>query len=88
MPNDLQSTLTERQGNYGDFTENATVAQTLKNVLRGAPQWHRMSAPHREALDVICDKISRIVAGNNPNYKDNWHDIQGYARLAEERCKE
>src|SRR5690606_10084595 len=29
-------------------------------------------------------KIARILIGD-PNYADNWHDIQGYAKLVEER---
>lgn len=35
---------------------------------------------------MIFQKISRIVNGD-PDYADNWHDIQGYARLVEERLQ-
>jgi hypothetical protein len=37
-----------------------------------------------EALDMIAVKISRILTGD-PNYSDNWHDIQGFAKLVENR---
>ena len=35
-------------------------------------------------LGTIADKIGRILSGD-PNYADNWHDIQGYAKLVEDR---
>ncbi len=41
--------------------------------------------PTSKRFEVIADKIARILNGD-PNYKDNWHDIQGYAKLAEDRC--
>jgi hypothetical protein len=41
----------------------------------------------KQALCVICDKMARIGNGD-PFYDDNWHDIQGYAKLVEDRLKE
>jgi len=38
----------------------------------------------KQALTVIADKIARILNGDH-DYSENWHDIQGYARLVEER---
>ncbi len=35
---------------------------------------------------MICLKISRIVTGD-PEHPDNWHDIAGYATLAERECR-
>jgi hypothetical protein len=46
--------------------------------------WSQLSPVQRQALTVIADKIARILTGD-PDYADNWHDIQGYARLVEER---
>lgn len=87
----VQDTLNERGARYGDFTENAAISQHLKQVLQHDGHdvregWLRLSLVQREALEMIAQKIARILNGD-PNYKDNWHDIQGYARLAEERCK-
>lgn len=84
----IDATLESRQINYGDFTSNAALSQALKDLLRAHPGWKELTHVQKEALEVICQKISRIVSGTNPNYKDNWHDIQGYAKLAEERCKD
>ncbi len=48
------------------------------------PGWDRLANDQAQALDTICDKIARILNGD-PNYIDNWHDIQGYAKLVEDR---
>lgn len=86
----IDKTLAERGARYGDFTVHASIAQALVTVMRAAPQsdgrgWAGLSDVQRQALTVIGDKIARILSGD-PNYADNWHDIQGYAKLAEDRC--
>ena len=35
---------------------------------------------HLEALHMIFHKIGRLVNGN-PNHRDSWVDIAGYAQL-------
>lgn len=40
----------------------------------------------RESLSMIFHKIGRILAGD-PNFRDHWDDIAGYAKLAADRCK-
>jgi len=52
--------------------------------MRAPPGWNRLPAMHKQALTVIADKIARMLSGD-PNYADNWHDIQGYAKLVEDR---
>lgn len=81
----VENTLAERGARYGDFTDHAVVAQALQDVMRGTPGWSRLSADKKQALTVIADKQARILSGD-PEYRDNWHDIQGYAKLAEDRC--
>ncbi|WP_205012742.1 DUF6378 domain-containing protein [Nitrosomonas sp. HPC101] len=82
----IEDTLAERGSRYGDFSVHARIAQALQNVMRyhTCDNWHNLSYVQKQALTVIADKIARILSGD-PNYADNWHDIQGYARLAEER---
>lgn len=82
---DVEQTLAERGARYGDFTDHAELAQSLQDIMRGAPGWQRLTPTKRQALTVIADKIARILTGD-PEYTDNWHDIQGYAKLAEDRC--
>lgn len=82
---DVQQTLNERGARYGDFTVHAVISQKLQDCMRGAPGWQNCNAAQRQSLTVIADKIARILNGD-PDYKDNWHDIQGYAKLVEDRC--
>jgi hypothetical protein len=81
----IEHTLIERGKRYGDFSDHAFRAQELQDAMRSAPGWENLDANKRQALTVIADKIARILTGD-PEYKDNWHDIQGYAKLAEDRC--
>jgi hypothetical protein len=83
----IEKTLAERGARYGDFTDHAFISQQLQDTMRDSGGWWRLSDDKRQALTVIADKIARILTGD-PEYKDNWHDIQGYAKLAEDRCKE
>lgn len=85
--NQVSDTLAERGTRYGDFTDHAKIAQDLQTVMHGTKAWHgSLSNVQRQALTVIADKIARILNGD-PDYRDNWHDIQGYAKLAEDRCQ-
>jgi len=80
--NDIEQTLKERGARYGQFANNAPLAQHLKNCLRETLR-HRQYQPAgviNEGLDQICSKLARIVCGD-PTYKDNWHDIIGYCTL-------
>lgn len=81
----IEATLAERGARYGDFTDHAIIAQALQDTIRAYPGWGELSSNQRQALTVIADKIARILNGD-PNYRDNWHDIAGYAKLAEDRC--
>lgn len=78
----IEKTLKERGTTHGDFTDNARVSQELKEVLRCENA--ELSAVQMEAIDMICHKLARIVCGN-ANHADHWHDIAGYATLAENR---
>lgn len=83
----VEETLTERGTTHGDFSDNSAVSQNLKRILFQGPSSHLFSSVQAEALDMIAHKLSRIVAGD-PNHKDHWHDIAGYAKLVEERLEE
>jgi hypothetical protein len=77
--------LNERKKTHGDFTDHALMTQALKNVMWSSANWDQLNPCQKEALDMIAHKIGRILAGN-PNYRDHWDDIAGYARLVAERC--
>lgn len=84
---DVTDTLAERGARYGDFTDNARVSRSIQAELQSHPGWAALDDTKKEALTMIAQKIARILNGD-PEYKDNWHDIAGYARLAEERCND
>lgn len=92
----VKAVLNQRGARYGDFTDHARLAQQLQHALErhqitsGAEvpttciPWNHLTSVQQRALTTICDKLARILNGD-PNYDDNWIDIQGYARLAQER---
>ncbi|MFP5338088.1 MAG: hypothetical protein ACLGIW_06290 [Gammaproteobacteria bacterium] len=82
--NKLAQTLAERGSRYGDFTDHARICQNLKRTMCAEAGWGRLTDVQKQSLEVIADKVGRILSGD-PNYADNWHDIQGYAKLAEDR---
>lgn len=81
---EITKTLEERGKTHGDFSDNAKISQELKHAIRIGVRFTDLSDIQREALDMICHKISRIVSGN-PNEPDHWRDIAGYATLVEQR---
>lgn len=84
----VEQTLAERGQRYGDFADHAAIAQAIQDAIRlTRPNgWERLNDMQRQALTVISDKIARVLSGD-PNYADNWHDIQGYAKLVEDRLQ-
>lgn len=86
MNKTIDETLEQRGNNYGDYRDVAYVAQELKKTLRYSKSWHNMEPFMQESLDMICNKMARIVNGN-PYYDDSWHDICGYATLVEKQLE-
>jgi hypothetical protein len=82
-PRDRDPLLVEREKTHGSFRTNAEFSQRLKTVFETGGQ--HLSSVHKEALDMIALKLSRILSGQ-ANFKDHWADIAGYAKLAEEAC--
>lgn len=80
----IDGTLSERGNRYGDFSHHAEIAQKLQDEMRAVEGWAHLDTVKKQALTVIADKIARILSGD-PEYADNWHDIQGYAKLVEDR---
>jgi len=81
-PQNVAETLQERAGQHGRFEDNANFSQNLKAFLRSRPAWPGLRLEHREALDMIACKMSRVLSGDGDHY-DHWRDIAGYATLAE-----
>lgn len=79
----LEATLKERRSAYGSFSDNAAVAQAIKNSMRAHAGWEGLPSTMKEGLDLIALKMSRIVTGDW-THKDNPHDIAGYAKCMED----
>lgn len=81
--------LVERQKTHGSFHHNAMISQKLKKTMRDpfgeTVHPYVLTDVHKEALDMIALKLSRILSGQ-ASFKDHWDDIAGYAKLAAEQC--
>jgi len=68
----------ERETTHGSFSANARVSQELKATIHCEKS--DMTNVQREAIDMICMKLSRIASGH-AHFADHWEDIQGYCQL-------
>ena len=83
----LKETLEARGKHYegpGGYRDTAGFAQEIILLFRASPNWtmRRLSYAQMESLDMIANKLSRLLNGN-PNHTDTWHAIAGYSTLAE-----
>ena len=78
----IRDVLNERGNRYGNFEDNSETCQQIKCALGDAiyKNGYTLESYHTEALHNITQKMARIVNGD-PNYRDNWVDIAGYAQL-------
>ena len=81
---DISSTLAERGSRYWVFAEQASIAQSIKRAMADGRNWSSLADDQREALDMLANKIARILNGD-PNSHDSWHDIVGYTKLVADR---
>lgn len=87
MLNNVDDILDERGKRYGRFEDHARIAQDLKLVIREYGGFEKTQPDQREALEMICHKIARIINGD-PDYVESWRDIAGYAQLVASRLRE
>lgn len=79
----IDNILAEREKTHGDFKQHAYYTQQMKALI---PPVNPLNNCQRESLEMIMHKIGRILAGD-PNHKDHWDDIAGYATLASNNSK-
>lgn len=80
----VRKVLAARGKTHGDFGEHARIAQALKDVMHASDGWARLNPAQRESLEMNVHKVGRILAGN-PDHRDHWADIAGYAQLVADR---
>ncbi len=78
----VEKILEEREKTHGAFADHAVYTQHIKTLIRDLTKTSKkcLTAVQTEALDMIAHKLGRILAGD-PNHKDHWDDIAGYAVL-------
>lgn len=79
MSNEIEKILEERNKTHGSFLDHSAVAQGLKKQFdRGC--LNELTDIQKEGVDMILHKLARIATGD-PDHRDHWDDIAGYATL-------
>ncbi len=79
-------TIKARESVYGPFHVHAKAEQDMKRAMTSQPGWESLNDVQKSAAEMIVHKLARILNGS-ADYDDNWHDISGYATLAENEIK-
>jgi hypothetical protein len=77
---EISETLSTRESQYGQYKVVSQISQDIKKIMRQSPNYYTMPDYARESLDMIANKMARILNGNY-YLNDSWHDIGGYAAL-------
>jgi len=77
---EISETLTTREGQYGRYETVSQISQDIKKTMRQSPNYYIMPNYARESLDMIANKMARLLNGDY-YLNDTWHDISGYAAL-------
>jgi hypothetical protein len=80
-PDGVAGTIAERENTHGSFELRSEIARRLRDAMSLHERDNGFTAPQEDALIHICNKLSRIAAGDSC-CSDHWHDIAGYATLA------
>lgn len=83
---EVRDILKVRGTTHGDYSDHSRITQNIKSVMHDSPNWNKLSADQTETLEMVAHKIGRILAGN-PDFRDHWDDIAGYATLSADRVK-
>jgi hypothetical protein len=76
----VKKILDEREKTYGQYYMISKISQDVKKVIRNSPNYPLMPDYMKESLDLIANKLARILNGD-PLYDDSWRDISGYCTL-------
>ena len=79
-------TVEARESVYGPFSVHAEAEQAMKAAMTSQPGWAKLNNVQKSAMEMIVHKMARVL-NNSADYDDNWHDIAGYATLAENDAK-
>ena len=57
----IDDLLRDKEATHGNFDDTATVAQTLKAVMRRGRNWESLPNQSKESLELIATKVARIL---------------------------
>ena len=80
MDQTIEGILQSREKTHGLYSVQSAMSQRLKSLIRTSPNWEDMPEYMQESLEIIEQKIARILSGNAYE-PDHWLDIIGYAAL-------
>ena len=76
----IDQILNEREQTHGLYREVAGYSQAIKTLMRSSRNWNRLDVAQAQTLEVVADKIARILCGD-PSFADHWQDGAGYFEL-------
>ena len=76
----LDEYLRDKETTHGTFEDTATIAQTLKAVMRRGRNWEGLPNTSKEALENVVTLVARILNGDTTEPK-HWNGAAGYLRL-------
>jgi hypothetical protein len=86
---ELKETLNERGSRYGSYSDVIEARSRIMEILTQHNERSGLELLNNKFYIAMNDIVLKLVrASASPNYKDSWHDIQGYAHLIEtELCE-
>ncbi len=83
---DINETLAVKESLYGSYSAAAAISQGIKTTMRCGISWQKLSPEQRESLEMIANRVGRILSGD-PNHYESWHGISGFAELVARELK-
>lgn len=77
---DVKKLINDRKKVHGNFEGFAPIYYELMTVIRQHNEYNNLDAVQAVAIDMILNKICRIINGN-ASFLDHWRDINGYSNL-------
>ena len=80
----IDNTLEERGKTYGEYKYNIIAIGNIMTSLHALhEQAHGIDMTPEDEANLYYIVIKLVRLGVSPNHLDTWHDLQGYAKLAE-----
>lgn len=83
----VEETLKERGSVYGPFDKESEMVAHIMFTLIGHKPISQINYVAFHTAQMIATKLVRAFNGDI-TYVDNWHDMAGYATLAEKHFKD